>query len=193
MAFGDLSQTLTMQAVLLDGSVVQYQRSTADPLAFEAGAPHAGAHPLDDEAAFQFGDGADDDDDGAAQRAAGIDIFPEDDVLDVEPVEFVEHIEEVLHRPGHPVRCPDQDNIELAAAGIGHHLIEARPAGLGAGDPVGVLVDDGRSRAGRPSAEGRAAGSPGADRGWRPLIYKRVSSAGTANLPAPGARARSAT
>ena len=41
-------------------------------LAFKTGAPHAGAHPLDDEAAFKFGDGADDDYDGPAQRQLAI-------------------------------------------------------------------------------------------------------------------------
>ena len=82
MAFGDLPDALATLTVLLDGGVVQYQRSSADVLAFEPGAPHAGAHPFDDQVAFQFGDGADDDHDGPAQRAAGIDIFPEADVLD---------------------------------------------------------------------------------------------------------------
>ena len=59
-----------------------------------------------------------------------------------QPVEFVEDFKEVLHRPGDPVRCPDQDNIEPATAGVGHHLIEARPPGLRTADTVGVFVDD---------------------------------------------------
>ena len=66
-----------MAAVALDGGIVQHERAAADVLAFEAGAPHAGADPLDYQVAFEFGDGADDDDDGATQRAAGVDIFPE--------------------------------------------------------------------------------------------------------------------
>ena len=84
-------------AVLLDSGTVQYQRLAADVLTFETSAPHAGAHPFDDQAAFEFGDGADDDDDGAAQRAAGVDVFPEADVLDAYPIQLVQHIEEVLH------------------------------------------------------------------------------------------------
>ena len=110
--------------------------------AFESSAPHAGTHPFDDQVAFEFGDGAYDDHDGTAQRAAGVDISLEADLLDLKPAEFVQDFEEVLHRPGDPVRCPDQDNIEPAAAGISHHLIEAWPAGLGAADPVGVLADN---------------------------------------------------
>ena len=43
--------------------------------------------------AFELGDGADDDDDGPAQRAAGVDIFPEADELDSDPVQLVEHIQ----------------------------------------------------------------------------------------------------
>jgi hypothetical protein len=57
-------------------------------------------------------------------------------------IELVENVEEVFDRPGDPVRRPDQDNVEAAAAAIGHHLIETGAPGLGAADPVGVLVDD---------------------------------------------------
>jgi hypothetical protein len=50
--------------------------------AFKAGAPHAGAHPLDDQVALELGDGADDDDQGAPQWAAGVDLLAETDELD---------------------------------------------------------------------------------------------------------------
>jgi hypothetical protein len=66
MAPGDLSKTLATLTVLLDGGTVQYQRSAADVLTFQPGAPHPGAHPFNDQAALEFGDGADDDHDGAA-------------------------------------------------------------------------------------------------------------------------------
>ena len=174
MPFGDLAQALAMQAISLDGCLIQFQRSAADALAFEADAPHAGAHPLHDKVALEFGDGANDDDDSPAQRAGGVDIFSERDVLDVEPVEFVEHIEEVLHRPGQSIRSPDQNGIELAAAGIGHHLMKAWPPGLGSGDPVSVFVDDGV--AAPPSAGGRATGSPGVDRLLTPACRARRAS-----------------
>jgi len=57
----------------------------------------------DDQVSLKFGNGADDDDDGSTQRATGVDVFAEADVFDVEPVEFVQHIEEVFDRPGDPV------------------------------------------------------------------------------------------
>ena len=79
MAPGDLSKTQAALTVLLDGEIVQAQRSSADVLAFQAGAPHAGAHPLDDQAAFEFGGGADDHDESTAQRAAGVDLLAETD------------------------------------------------------------------------------------------------------------------
>jgi len=135
MPSGDLAKALALAAVALDGGVVQYEGIAADVTAFEAGAPHAGADPFDDQVALQLGDGADDDRDGPAQRAAGVDILPERDVLDIEPAELVQNVEEVLHRPGDPVRCPDQDDVEAAMAGVGHHPIETGPPGLGAGDP----------------------------------------------------------
>ena len=142
MGFGDLAQALAILAVAVDGGVVELQRITADVLAFKTGAPHAGAHPFDDEVALQFSDGADDNHDGPAQRTAGVDLFAKTDELDAYPVQVVEHIKEVTGGACDAIACPDQDNVEAAAAGIGHHRIESRPFGLHAADPIGVLVDD---------------------------------------------------
>jgi hypothetical protein len=46
--FCDLAQAQTLAAVTLNGGIVQLQRIPAYVLAFEARAPHSGAHPLDD-------------------------------------------------------------------------------------------------------------------------------------------------
>ena len=92
MASRDLSDALTTLTVLLDSGIVQYEGGPSDTLAFEPCAPHAGAHSFDDQVAFEFGDGADDDYDGAAQRTAGVDLLPERDVLDAYPIQLVEHI-----------------------------------------------------------------------------------------------------
>ena len=110
--------------------------------AFELGPPHAGAHPLDDQTALQLRDRTDDDHDRPAQGPAGVDLFAEADELDVEPDQFVQHLEEVLHRPGDPIRGPDQNDIEDSAAGIPHHRVEPRPAGLRPADRIGVLLGD---------------------------------------------------
>src|ERR1035441_10937391 len=122
MAFGDLPQTLAALTILLDGGAVQYQWSSADALAVEAGAPHAGADSLDDERPFQLRDGADDHDKSAAQRTARVDIFTERDVFDPDSIQLIQHIEEVFHRPGDPIRGPYQHHIESAAAGAGPQL-----------------------------------------------------------------------
>ena len=142
MGFGDLAQALAILAVSLDGGMVELQRITADVLAFEASAPHAGAHPFDDEVALKLSDGADDDHDGPAQRATSVDLFAETDELDAYPVQVVKHIEEVTSGACDAIARPDQDNVEAAAAGIGHHRIESRPFGLHAADPIGVLLHD---------------------------------------------------
>ena len=110
--------------------------------ALQPGAAHPCPYPFDDEIAFQLGDGADDDDDGPPERTAGIDILAEADELDAEAVELVQHLEEVPHGPGDPVRGPHQDYLEAAAAGIAEQVIEARPASLGPGDPVSILGHD---------------------------------------------------
>src|ERR1035441_1072158 len=103
VAFGYLAKALALAAVMLDGGVVQYQRIASAVLAVEPCAPHAGAHPFDNKVAFQFGDGADDDDDSPAQWAAGVDVFSERDVLDVQSAQLIQNIEEVFHRPGDSV------------------------------------------------------------------------------------------
>ncbi len=53
MAPGDLSQALATLTVLQDSGTIQYQRLAADVLTVETSAPHAGAHPFDDQAALK--------------------------------------------------------------------------------------------------------------------------------------------
>ncbi len=126
--------------VTTDGSAVEIKGRPTDVPAFKASAPHAGAHSLDDQVAFEFSDRSDDHDDGAAQRAARVDLFAEADELDVEPVELVQHLEEMPGGAGDAIGCPDQDHIEASPTGIPHHVIQTWPARLCAGDPVGVLL-----------------------------------------------------
>ena len=142
MAFGDLAQALAMLAVVDDRGMVELQRIAADVAAFQAGPPHAAFDSFNDQIALQFSNGADDDHYGPAQWAAGVDVFPERDVLDFQPAQFVQDIEEMLDRPGDPIRGPDQHDVEAAAAGVGHHLIQPRPARLRAADFVHILLHD---------------------------------------------------
>jgi hypothetical protein len=99
MALRDLTKALSPAAIVTDGRVIQHQRVSSDVPALETGTPHAGPDPLDDQVAFELGDGADDHDDGAAQGTARVDLLTEADELDVEPVELIEPVEEVLLRP----------------------------------------------------------------------------------------------
>ena len=41
-------------AIAEDGIAIEFKRPAPDVAAFETGAPHAGAHPLDDKVALQF-------------------------------------------------------------------------------------------------------------------------------------------
>ena len=66
----------------------------------------------------------------------------EADELHSDSVEFVEHIQKVLHRTGDAITRPGHDYIEPTAAGIGHHGIESGAARLRAADPVGKFTDD---------------------------------------------------
>ena len=69
-------------------------------LALELGAPHTGAHPLDDQVALQLSDGADDDHHRPPQRSSGVDIFPEADQLNLYMIEFVQDFEKVSDGAG---------------------------------------------------------------------------------------------
>ena len=76
---GDLAETLPALAVSDDGFAIKIERPASDGSTFEAGAPHAGAHPFDDQVTFELGDGADDHHDGAAQRSA-VSMFSRNDM-----------------------------------------------------------------------------------------------------------------
>lgn len=58
----------------------------------------------------------------------------------MEPVELIQDLEEVPGRVCDPVRNPDQDHIEAAAAGIADQLIKPWPAGLHSADAVGIFL-----------------------------------------------------
>ena len=83
-----LAEALTLGAVLEHRSPVDIQRPATDVATFQLGPAHSGAYPFDDQVPLQLGDGADDDDDGAAQRAARVDVLPEADELDLQVVEL---------------------------------------------------------------------------------------------------------
>ena len=137
---GDLADAPTVLTVAKDAFAIEIEGRPPDMPALKTGTPHAGAHPFDDQVAFQLRDRPDDDDYGAAQRAGRVDALPEADELDVELAQLVEHFEEVPGRAGDAIACPDKDHIEAAASGIPHQVIQTGPARLHATDPVGVLL-----------------------------------------------------
>ena len=64
VGFGDLGQAHSTIPVPHDSGSIYMQWTAPSLTAFEAGAPHSGTHPFDDQVPLQLGDGADDDDDG---------------------------------------------------------------------------------------------------------------------------------
>ncbi len=68
VALGDLAQALPALTIYKDSFAVEVERFSSDLTALEASAPHAGAHPLDDKIALEFGHDADDRHDGTPQR-----------------------------------------------------------------------------------------------------------------------------
>jgi hypothetical protein len=118
VAADKLTQAVALASFMMDGLAVNGDRLPADMPAFELCPAHACADPLDDQVALEFSDRADDYDYGPAQQAGCVDLLTEADELDVEPVQLVQHLQEVLYRTGDSIGSPDQDNIELASAGI---------------------------------------------------------------------------
>ena len=92
-----LAEALATLPIAQDGIAIESERFAPDVPAFEFGAAHSGPYTLDDQVALKLGDGSDDDDDSAAKRPAGVDLLAETDELDVEPVQLIEHIQEVLY------------------------------------------------------------------------------------------------
>lgn len=78
---GDLGERHAAGAITHDGEVVDIEWAAADVTTFEFGSAHAGPHSFDNQIPLQLGDGADNDDDGAAKRAARIDALSENSML----------------------------------------------------------------------------------------------------------------
>jgi hypothetical protein len=60
---------------------VNLEWAASDLASFELGASHAGPYALNNKVALQFGDGSNDDHDGAPERPAGINVLPEADEI----------------------------------------------------------------------------------------------------------------
>jgi hypothetical protein len=97
VSLGELSETASALTVAEHGITIELEWTSSDVAAFKTRPAHTGADPLDDQAPFEFGDGADDDDQGSAQGTAGVDLLAEADELDVDAVQLIEDLEEMLH------------------------------------------------------------------------------------------------
>ena len=140
MHLGQFAQTEAMGTIAEQGLPIYVEPWPADMLSLQPGSPHAGPHAFDDQAAFQLGDGADDDDHGAAQRPAGVEVLPEAEELNVQMVEFVQHFQKVPGAASQPIAGPDQHTVEAATAGVGQHLVQTRAACPGPSNAVGVAL-----------------------------------------------------
>lgn len=98
----DLAQTVASAAVQKDGFAIENKRLPPDVPSFELCSPHAGSDPLGDQVAFEFGDGSDDDHDGAAQRAARVDLLTERIEFQLEYVSSVRRTKDTSPVPSVP-------------------------------------------------------------------------------------------
>src|SRR5215469_15264128 len=97
VSLGQLAEALPALTATQDGVAIENERLAPDVSALQFCAAHSGPYPFDDQVAFELGDGSDDDHNRPAQWTAGVDLLAEADELDVEPVQFIEHIQEVFY------------------------------------------------------------------------------------------------
>jgi len=71
-----------------------------------------------------------------------IDLLSEADELDIQPVEFIQHLEEVFDRPAIRSDAHTRTTSNRLRRTIEHPLIQTRTSGLRTTDPVRVLLDD---------------------------------------------------
>ena len=72
MSLRDLAQAVTALAVPEHTVAIKLRRPAADADPLKLGATHAGPHSLDDQVPLEFGNGRDNNDHGAAQRAGRV-------------------------------------------------------------------------------------------------------------------------
>ena len=118
MIFGNYGEAVAASSILQHTLTIDLRRPATDPDAFHLCTPHAGSNALDNQAAFKLSHHGDDDDQGAAQGTARVELFTEADEFDSEVIEFVECFQEVFGGTGQAIAGPNRDQIEVAAAGI---------------------------------------------------------------------------
>ncbi len=79
---GNLGQAQPGHSVADDFITIDIERCPADAAAFEFRTAHSGANALDNQRAFQVGDGGNDDDDSATKRPFGVDRLALGEKLD---------------------------------------------------------------------------------------------------------------
>ena len=96
ITLGELAEALSLSSIPQDPDAIEVEWFAANVTAFELRAAHAGAHPLNNQIAFEFRDGADNHHDRPTQWAAGIDLFAETYELDIDTIQLIEHFQEVF-------------------------------------------------------------------------------------------------
>ena len=142
MELGEFAQAHPAATIMKNRLAIDVEGLATDVPAFEFRPTHTGSDAFDYQRSFQFGDRADDHDDGSAECSAGIEVFAEADELDAEATQFIENFQVVPDGASDSVTGPDYDNFELAAPSVSQKLIQPGPLRLGAADFVGVLVND---------------------------------------------------
>lgn len=121
----NLAEAESPGAIAHDGIAIEVQRTAADVLSFQAGAPHAGAYAFDDKAALEFGNRTDDNDNGTAERTAAVHVFSNGDELDE-----LKSAEQEKHAPFLDIKQTSRVGNSLLSA-YSYHAVLRGSAGAG--------------------------------------------------------------
>jgi len=97
----DFSQAVAASAILQHAATVDIDvGGTTNANSFQLSSAHPGSDSFDDQVAFQFSNGGEDNHNGPSQRAAGIELYLAGNELQVQVMELIEQFQEVLRRTG---------------------------------------------------------------------------------------------
>ena len=108
----NLAPRTTFSAQAGDLKRVQSHPRSSERLAFCSRIPDAGADPLGNQAAFEFGHGTENRKDHLTCGRAGVHLLRKANEVNAEGLEGFEGTEPVRHRPGEAVELPNNDGGE---------------------------------------------------------------------------------
>jgi hypothetical protein len=125
--FRNLADGATLVAQTADRGGINDDARPTECLPLGASVPQSGPDALYDQAAFEFGDSAQDGKDHLAGRRGRVHLLTQTDECDAEGVEGFERPKQVRDGSSEPIETPDGHHVKASLVGIGHQTVKLRP------------------------------------------------------------------